>query len=157
MFNFNLIKMRKYIVLIILFVPVAFLVLKLSAVDIQVDDEQQLPCGQYGTIVMNFNGNRGCPYAFDFNSLVNSNCMIVDIDLDRSISGIQHYKETQMCVTWTNGYDGVIHMLPKSGYGGQGFTVSNDVIVHFANNTTEELTWTMYVNDYGGPYPASCY
>jgi hypothetical protein len=106
---------------------------------------------------MNYNGNQGCSYAFDFNLLVSSSCVLEDIDLDRNTPGIQNYKETFSCITWTNGYDGIIHMLPKSGYGGQGFIVSNDVDLYFTNNTTESPTWTMYVNSYGGPYPAPCY
>lgn len=150
--------MKKYKFLIILLIPLALLALKLSAIDLQNDaNEQQLPCSQYGTVEINYNGNQGCPYAFDFNSLVSSNCELEDIDLDRSTPGIQHYLEKLTCITWTNGDDGIIHMLPKHGYRGQGFTVSNDVIVHFTNNTTESPTWTMYINYYGGPYPAPCY
>lgn len=150
--------MEKYKFLLVLLVPVALLAFKLSAIGLQSDDgEQQLLCSQYGTAEVNYNGNQGCPYAFDFNLLVYSSCELEDIDLDRNTPGIQHYKESFSCITWTNGDDGIIHMLPKSGYGGQGFTVSNDVIVHFTNNTTEAPTWTMYVNYYGGPYPAPCY
>lgn len=146
--------MKNHKFLLVLFVPVALLAFKLSAIGLQSDDGEQLQCSQYGTVEVNYNGNQGCPYAFDFNSLVNSSCVLEDIDLDRNTPGIQHYAEGFTSITWTNGDDGIIHMQPKSGYGGQGFTVSNDVILDFTNNTTESPTWTMYVNYYGGPYPA---
>lgn len=149
--------MKRYKFLAFLLIPVALITLKLSAFSLQNDEEEQLQCSQYGTVEMNYNGNQGCSYAFDFNLLVSSSCVLEDIDLDRNTPGIQHYFEGFTSVTWTNGYDGIIHMLPKSGYGGQGFIVSNDVDLYFTNNTTESPTWTMYVNSYGGPYPAPCY
>ncbi|MBU1010525.1 MAG: hypothetical protein KKD74_10340 [Bacteroidetes bacterium] len=110
------------------------------------NEVQMTPCASYGTIQQNYNGNKGCPYSFNFNTLISTNCTLTDIDLDRNTVGIQHSKEMTSCTVWTNGYDGIIHMLPKPGYGGQGFTVSNDVYVYFSNNTYEAPTWTMYVN-----------
>lgn len=150
--------MKNYRFYFLLLIPAILLALKLSAIgQYEESEEQQLQCSQYGIIEFPFNGNHGCPYAFDFNSLISSNCELEDIDLDKGSPGIQHYKETQTCKTWTNGNDGIIHMLPKSGYGGQGFTFSNDVYVHFTNNTYEAPTWTMYVSYNEGPYPAPCY
>lgn len=147
----------KYLLLLLL-VPAFFIAANMPVTG-QGDesDDQQLPCSQYGSVEAVFNGNHGCPYSFDFNSLITGSCTLADIDLDRNTSGIQHRKETFSCITWTDGSDGIIHMSPKSGYGGQGFTVSNDVYVHFTNNTSEAPTWTMYINYYAGPYPAPCY
>jgi len=150
--------MKTKYLLLLLFVPAFFIVanIPVTGQDNELDD-QQLPCSQYGTVEAVFNGNHGCPYSFNFNSLITGSCTLEDIDLDRNTSGIQHYLNGQTCTTWTDGSDGIIHMLPKSGYGGQGFTVSNDVYVHFTNNTSEAPTWSMHLNYYAGPYPLGCY
>lgn len=155
--------MKKKFLWLLLFVPAIFIAASSPVTyDNDLGDGEASPCAEYGGDTQQYNGNLGCPYTFDFTEQLNTECgsTLVDVDLDSGTQGIQHSVNGFSAHYWTTGNQ-IIHMLPNSGYGGPGFTLSMNVTAYFkdANDviTTEDVTWTGYLDYYAGPYPEGCY
>lgn len=154
--------MKKNFLWLLLFIPAIFIAASSPTTnDNDLGDDKLLPCADTDGITKQFNGNMGCPYTFDFSGLINDcGSVLVDVDLDSGTPGIQHEVNGVSAHYYGIG-DPVIHMLPASGYGGPGFTLSCNITAYFkdANDviTTEDVTWTCYLDHYTGPYPAGCF
>lgn len=151
--------MKKKYLLMLAIIPILFIAAS-SPFENQLalmDGDDQLSCSEYGEENLDWDGNSGCAYEYDFNAYIVGGCTLVDIDLDKNTAGIQHYLNAPTAELWTDGYDGIIRMLPKPAYAYPGFVKSCNIYVHFSDNTFESTLWTCIVDQYPGPYPPKCY
>lgn len=153
--------MKKNFLWLLLFVPAFFIAASSPIANDNYLGDTASPCAEYGGITKQYNGNNGCPYTFDFSEYLSANCGSVLVDVDLIAGGdIDHSVTEGTASYWTTGNQ-IIHMLPNSGYGGPGFTLSLDITAYFedANEviTTEDVTWTCYLDHNEGPYMAGCY
>lgn len=155
--------MKKNILWLLLFVPALFVAAS-SPIENKnevADEFTNAPCSEYGEVHLNWDGNSGCGYVFDFSSSIGSGCSLASIDLDPSspttIESFWEDDHVRLYVTNGTGSDGKITMYPKPGYQIGGFLNSCDVNLNFSDGTYEYCLWKAYVDNYAGPYPIACY
>ena len=148
--------MKRNLLWLLLLVPAIFIAANNPFINDIESSEEEGNCVNYAEEHLNYDGNSGCWYFYDFSSSFTGNCTLEDIGLDRNTPEIQHYLNWTTAEIWTTGNNGIIEMLPKSGYGGPGFTLTCNIDVYFGNDIVEFTKWTCIVDAYAGPYPNKC-
>ncbi len=119
-------------------------------------DFQSSGCADSGDDFDAYNGEQGCPYNYDFSFLIDGDCTLTDVDLNNKTPLIDHYWDSQTAEVWYNN-NGIIEMIPKSGFGGDGFLLTLNVRVYFDNGSYEDEWWNCHVTSGSPPYPSPCY
>lgn len=144
--------MKKKMLWLLLVVP-AILIAASSTQIIANMDWQTTACSTSGDRDAQYNGDLGCPYSYDFSSLIN--CTLDSLDLDKSTPEIEHYLDKGSAEVWyTN--SGEIEMVPKEGYGGAGFLVTLNIRAYFSGSYEDEW-WNCNVTAGSPPYSPACY
>lgn len=147
-------NMKKKILWLLLVVPTIFIAASSPLSNINAD-WQSSDCSSSGNSYDSYNGEQGCPYEYDFSSFVN--CTLYNLDLDRNTPAIDHYLNKTTAEVWYTS-EGKIEMIPKDGYGGDGFVLTLDIRAYFNNgNSYEDEYWTCNVTAGTPPYPDPCY
>jgi len=137
---------------VLLIVPTLFIAASLPNLNM---DWGSSDCSNSGYAYDAYNGERGCPYGFDFSEHVF--CTLYDVDLNKNTPAIDHYLEKPTAEVWYTS-SGEIQMYPKEGYGGEGFEVTLDIRAYFdSGNSYEDEWWTCKVTTGSPPYPDPCW
>jgi len=154
--------MNKKILWLLLFVPAIFIGASnpFTNTNTVLNDNDTQPCSSYGERHLNWDGNSGCGYVYDFSALA-TGCELTAIDLDPSTPNTidTRYEDDHAVLYVTNipGADGKITMYPKPNYQTGGFLNTCNVNLHFEGEQWEYAQWAAYVDNYAGPYPEPCY